>query len=151
MTETPTTGTPTGTITFQVTFDAVDPHGTARFWAAALGYDVEDNSARVDQLVAAGYVQAADTVQVDGHSAFRDLEACRDPGGTQARLLFQRVPEAKAVKNRVHLDLRVGAERVEDELARLVAAGARELHRGRQGPHTWVTVADPEGNEFCLT
>jgi hypothetical protein len=55
------------------------------------------------------------------------------------------------VKNRVHLDVRVGAERREAEVARLVDLGATELWRGAQGPFEWVTLADPEGNEFCLT
>jgi hypothetical protein len=65
--------------------------------------------------------------------------------------LFQLVPEAKTVKNRVHLDVWVGAEKVEAERVRLIGRGARFLHRGRQGPHAWVTMADPEGNEFCLS
>jgi Glyoxalase-like domain len=65
-------------------------------------------------------------------------------------VLFQLVPEAKAGKNRVHLDLRVGDEHREAEVARLVGRGARELHRGSQGPHEWATMADPEGNEFCV-
>ena len=55
------------------------------------------------------------------------------------------VPEAKTVKNRLHLDLRVGAERREEEVARLIGLGATELWRGRQGPHGWVTLADPRG------
>jgi hypothetical protein len=55
------------------------------------------------------------------------------------------------VKNRVHLDARVGAEKVDAEVERLTGRGATFLHRGRQGPYTWVTIADPEGNELCLT
>jgi hypothetical protein len=66
-------------------------------------------------------------------------------------VLFQEVPEAKTVKNRVHLDVRVGAERREAEVARLLGLGATELWRGSQGPYAWVTLADPEGNEFCVT
>ena len=61
------------------------------------------------------------------------------------------VPEAKTVKNRVHLDLRSGPEGAEAVVARLAAAGATELYRGRQGPLQWVTMADPEGNEFCVS
>jgi hypothetical protein len=68
------------------------------------------------------------------------------------RILFQLVPEAKSVKNRLHLDVRVGPDQdAAAEVARLVATGATELHQGRQGPHTWTTMADPEGNEFCVT
>ena len=61
------------------------------------------------------------------------------------------MPEAKTVKNRVHLDVRVGADRREAEVARLVGLGATELRRAAQGPFEWVTLADPEGNEFCVT
>jgi predicted enzyme related to lactoylglutathione lyase len=66
-------------------------------------------------------------------------------------VLFQRVPEPKTVKNRVHLDVRVGRDRVDEEVARLTARGATVLHHGQQGPYSWVTIADPEGNELCLT
>jgi predicted enzyme related to lactoylglutathione lyase len=51
----------------------------------------------------------------------------------------------------MHLDVNVGQQNVEAEYARLTSAGATFLHRGRQGPHSWVTLADPEGNEFCIT
>ncbi|WP_420855842.1 VOC family protein [Thermoactinospora rubra] len=65
------------------------------------------------------------------------------PSG-RPRLWFQRVPEAKTVKNRVHLDLR--SDDLEAEVRRLVELGARELARHED----WVVLADPEGNEFCL-
>jgi hypothetical protein len=64
--------------------------------------------------------------------------------------LFQEVPEPRAGKNRMHLDVRVGPERQEAEVTRLVGLGATELWRASQGPHAWVTMADPEGNEFCV-
>jgi hypothetical protein len=60
------------------------------------------------------------------------------------RLYFQKVPEPKLVKNRVHLDLR--ANDVDAEVARLVEIGAVEIHRHG----TWVTLRHPEGNEFCV-
>jgi hypothetical protein len=66
-------------------------------------------------------------------------------------VLFQVVPEPKTVKNRVHLDLHVGAERRPEVVERLVGLGATVLWEGREGPSTWVTMADPEGNEFCVT
>jgi hypothetical protein len=50
----------------------------------------------------------------------------------------------------VHLDIRIGAERQEAEVARLLGMGATELWRASQGPSSWVTMADPEGNEFCV-
>ncbi len=71
-----------------------------------------------------------------------------DPG--RPRVLFQRVPEPRSGKNRVHLDVHVGADQREAEVARLVALGATELWREAQGPMQWVTLADPEGNEFCV-
>ena len=82
---------------------------------------------------------------------FWTATAANDPGGTLPRLLFQQVPEEKTVKNRVHLDLRVGGQGREAEVERLVGLGASRLWDGRQGPQTWVTMADPEGNEFCVT
>ncbi len=65
-------------------------------------------------------------------------------------MLFQTAPESKTGKNRVHLDVRVGDEKREAEVERLTARGATFLWRGQQGPHSWVTMADPEGNEFCV-
>lgn len=69
------------------------------------------------------------------------------------RLLFIEVPEPKAVKNRLHLDLEPVEGRRDDELARLLEHGAAEVadHRGKYGEGTgWVVLADPEGNEFCI-
>ncbi|MEJ7719886.1 MAG: VOC family protein [Ilumatobacteraceae bacterium] len=68
-----------------------------------------------------------------------------------ARLLFQHVPETKTVKNRVHLDLHVGDDERDGAIARAIELGATKLWDGRQGPQTWVTLADPEGNEFCIS
>ena len=66
------------------------------------------------------------------------------------RIYFQGVPEPKTVKNRLHLDVRVGDDDPVKVRDALVARGATILHAGSQGPHTWVTMADPEGNEFCV-
>jgi predicted enzyme related to lactoylglutathione lyase len=64
---------------------------------------------------------------------------------------WQVEPSDEAVKNRMHLDVRIGADDVESAVAGLVARGAKFLRGGQQGPHTWVTLADPEGNEFCVS
>ncbi len=72
-------------------------------------------------------------------------------GLDRPRILFQLVPEAKTVKNRVHLDPRVGQDMAEQVAAALAGRGATVLHRASQGPHSWVTMADPEGNEFCIS
>jgi hypothetical protein len=70
-----------------------------------------------------------------------------EPGGGSPDLLFQSVPEPKTVKNRLHLDLR--ADDQEAEVRRLEALGARRIDIG-QGDVTWVVMADPEDNEFCV-
>ncbi|WP_067510373.1 VOC family protein [Actinoplanes sp. TFC3] len=134
----------------QVTFDCADPHAQAQFWAAVLGCVVEDHSALVDQLVASGRMPAEDRVQIGGRPAFREVAAVSDPAGTEPRLYFQRVPEGKTVKNRVHLDIHVPDEKKTDEVERLIGLGASlfEAHSDR-GPLTYV-LRDPEGNEFCL-
>jgi hypothetical protein len=120
---------------------------------------VEDNSALIGKLLAAGAVPADLTVESHGRHAWRDLAAVRHPDdpydeetgtGRGRRLLFQRVPEAKTVKNRLHLDLHPGAGRREEELARLERLGARMLRRVEEPSGGWLVMADPEGNEFCL-
>jgi glyoxalase superfamily protein len=134
----------------QVTFDAADPHALAAFWAEVLGCAVEDHSDLVDQLVAAGRMPAEHRIVVGGRSAFRDVAACRDPRGAEPRLFFQRVPEGKIAKNRVHLDIHVDPDGKAEEAARLTRLGATLIgtHDDR-GPLTYV-MRDPEGNEFCL-
>jgi hypothetical protein len=111
----------------QVTFDCAGPHALARFWAAALHYEKEDHTALVGQLVAAEAIGRDETVDVDGGAQFADVSACRDPDGKGPRLFFQRVPESKAVKNRLHLDLHIGREKYEAEVERLEGLGARRL------------------------
>jgi catechol 2,3-dioxygenase-like lactoylglutathione lyase family enzyme len=134
----------------QITFDCADPHAQADFWAEVFGTRVEDHSELADQLVAAGRLPAEDTITIAGRSAFRDVAACSDPAGIEPRLFFQRVPEGKTSKNRVHLDVHIDEERKTAEAERLVALGAQivDEHADR-GPRT-IVMQDPEGNEFCL-
>lgn len=134
----------------QVTFDCADPHAQAAFWAEVFGSAVEDHSRLVDQLVADGHMPAEDRIVVNGRSAFRDVAACQDSAGVEPRLFFQRVPEGKTAKNRMHLDIHVDEDRKAAEVDRLVGLGAQltETHSDR-GPLTYV-MRDPEGNEFCL-
>jgi hypothetical protein len=134
----------------QVAFDCADPHAQAIFWAQVFGSAVEDHSALVDQLIADGRLPADERVVIDGRSAFRDVAACSDPAGAEPRLFFQRVPEPKIAKNRVHVDLHVDADRKEAEVERLVRLGAQHIDtQADRGPVTHV-MRDPEGNEFCL-
>lgn len=143
--------------TVQVAVDAAHPHELADWWAEALGWIVEpQDEAFIRRMIAEGHATEADTMVHNGALVWRAGAAINHPDGPGAapRILFQPVPEAKTVKNRVHLDLRGASEpRVRpggEELARLIGLGARELSRGRQGPLGWVVFADPEGNEFCV-
>ncbi|MCG0066110.1 MULTISPECIES: VOC family protein [Streptomyces] len=144
---------------WKLVIDAADPHAQADFWAAALHYTPEDNSALVERLLSAGALTGEATVEYHGRPAFRDLIAVRHPDdpydpetgtGLGRRLLFQRVPEPKAGKNRLHLDLHAGPERRADEVTRLQALGARVLREVKEPGGQWVLMADPEGNEFCV-
>jgi len=135
----------------QIAVDCTDPHRLVRFWANAMGYEIEHGEEQVRDLLDGGIVTADDVVTVDGRLAWRTGAACSDPDQIGPRLYFQLVPEEKAVKNRWHLDLRIGEERRAAEIERLIALGATRLWDGQQGPHTWVTMADPEENEFCVS
>lgn len=139
---------------FQVAVDCSDPHPLADWWAETLGWEVEPSDEEfIQSMIEQGYATAADTTRHRGVLVWREGQAIRHPEGpTRApRVLFQLVPEKKSVKNRMHLDLRIGEDDVETVVAKLIGRGATRLHDGRQGPHTWVTMADPEGNEFCVS
>jgi hypothetical protein len=139
---------------FQVTQDSADPHTLAGWWAETLGWEVEpSDEAFIRRMIAEGYASDSDTKVHNGSLVWKEGAAIRHPDGLERapRVLFQLVPEEKTVKNRMHLDVRVGADDVESVVGKLIARGATFLHHGRQGPHTWVTLADPEGNEFCVS
>jgi hypothetical protein len=136
----------------QVTIDSSAPHVLADWWAEVLGWDVEpQDETFIRRMVDAGQATEADTTRHRGALVWRLGAAIVSPDPGRPRVLFQEVPESKAVKNRVHLDVRVGPEQQEAEVERLLGMGATELWRGAQGPSRWVTMADPEGNEFCVT
>ena len=139
-------------VDFQVTIDCAGPHELADWWAEALGWQVEpQDEAFIRRMVDAGHATESDTTRHRGALVWKTGAAINSPEPGRPRVLFQLVPEPKTVKNRVHLDVRVGDDRREAEVARLVALGATELYRAAQGPLRWATMADPEGNEFCLT
>lgn len=119
-----------------IVFDCAHPAATARFWAAALdGYAVAPyDAAELARLRSMGITSTED-----------DPTVLVEPVDGGPRLFFQLVPEAKIVKNRVHLDLR--AADPEAEIQRLTTLGATV--RARYEDH--VLLADPEGNEFCLS
>ncbi|MEI7547604.1 MAG: VOC family protein [Actinomycetota bacterium] len=140
---------------FQLVIDAHDPHVLAEWWAETMEWHVEpQDEAFIRSMIEQGHATEADTRVYRGVLVWRTGAAIHPPVADtpdRPRWLFQEVPEAKAVKNRVHVDLRTDPGTDLDALrAALIARGATVLHEGRQGPHTWVTMADPEGNEFCV-
>ena len=134
----------------QIAIDADDPHLLNRFWSQALGYEMEDHHDLIEKMSEAGYATDDDVIELAGRKAWKDAAASTDPTGQRPRLLFQHVPESKTVKNRMHLDLHVAEDRRAAEVERVLALGATKLYDGQLGPQTWVTMADPEGNEFCI-
>ena len=140
----------------QITIDCADPAAQATFWCAVLGYLVQPpppGFADWDEALDAWGVPAE---QRNSRSAILPPD-----GATGPRLFFQRVPEVKTVKNRVHLDVRAapdlrGDERMaafEAEAGRLVALGATRVRRVDPDGALetgFVVMLDPEGNEFCL-
>ena len=107
----------------ELVVDASDPERLARFWSAVLGW--------------------RPTGRYEGA-----VEIAPAPGGRPS-LTFVPVPETKAIKNRLHIDVNpVGCDQ-EEEVARLLGLGARRIDIG-QGDRPWVVLADPEGNEFCV-
>ena len=137
---------------FQVTIDSTEPHGLADWWAEALGWQVEkQDEAFIRRMVDSGAASEDDTMRHRDQLVWKVGAAIISPDPGRPRVLFQAVPEPKTVKNRLHLDVRVGVDRREAEVARLIGLGATELWRASQGPFDWVTLADPEGNEFCVS
>ena len=136
----------------QVTFDCTDPERVALFWCDVLGYEVPAPPPGFDSWAA---FDATLPAEHQG-SAY----ACQDPTGVGPRLFFQRVPEGKAVKNRLHLDVRVGTglvgqERLSALLAeaeRLEAIGATRVRVMEADGinESCLVMQDVEGNEFCL-
>jgi uncharacterized glyoxalase superfamily protein PhnB len=130
----------------QVTFDCTDPAALAGFWCEVLGYKIQDPPD--------GYGSWQDWLRDKGvpEERWNDASAAVDPEGQRPRLYFQRVPEGKTAKNRMHLDVNVGHEHVDATAQRLVEHGATVVRPGETSPlgEYWVVLADPEGNEFCL-
>jgi hypothetical protein len=137
----------------QVVLDAADPRTVAEFWAAAAGYVVQPPPPGYDSWPAFLQEIGVPRDQWDSRSAVVD------PEGKGPRIFIQKVPEPKTVKNRVHLDLQVGggvdpAERpgvVAREVDRLVGLGATTVRVFDEMGEHWVVMADPEGNEFCVS
>jgi predicted enzyme related to lactoylglutathione lyase len=102
--------------------DAIDPPAIAQFWCDVLGWTVSDTGGGAVEIAGAG----------DGPT-----------------IVFVPVPEPKTLKNRLHIDVNATDRTRDEEVERLVALGARRVDVG-QGDVSWVVLADPEGNEFCV-
>lgn len=149
--------------TIQITIDAHDPHALSLFWRDVLGYvhpgpPGVELAEGADPLVAWEEFLERTGVPPEQRNSASALE---DPDGAGPRIYFQRVPEAKTAKNRVHLDVRsasdlTGDERMtalEAECERLLTLGASRIARHEPEPPMsigFIVMADPEGNEFCL-
>ena len=120
---------------FQVTFDSADPGAHAAFWAEAMHYVQQPPPPGFDSWDA-----FSETLPPDRRNS---ASASEDPAAAGPRIFFQRVPEGKAAKNRVHLDVET------DDLDALVAHGATVLRAKGDGGIGWTVLADPDGNEFC--
>jgi hypothetical protein len=118
-----------------VTFDCADALVVARFWSAVLGRPLDPGAS--SDFAAIGFAGRRDTV------GWARVERDLDP-----TWMFVRVPEPKAAKNRVHLDL--VAPDVEVEVSRLVELGASRRADVDEWGYTWAVMTDPEGNEFCV-
>ena len=107
-----------------ISVDSNDPPALAGFWAAVLGW-----------------------IEIDRDETGVSLAA---PGTRMPTFDVLKVPEGKTVKNRLHLDLRADGISTAEELERLLALGSRRIDIGQSPDVSWVVLADPEGNEFCL-
>lgn len=147
--------------TWQLTIDCSDSSRLVEFWCEALGYVPEPAPDGWDSWLA--YWRAAGLPEEDLVGAENGSGAIVDAAGVRPRIWFQEVPEPKAGKNRLHLDLRHTpgreampyAERrvsVDAEVERLVALGATMAYvNAPEGADYYAqTLRDPEGNEFCV-
>lgn len=116
----------------ELAIDCADPRGLARFWCSVLGYRIQDEE---DGLVTIGPPAIP-----EGRSR---------PGPVPPMLTFAHVPEGKTGKNRLHIDVNPTDRNQAEEVSRLLDLGARTVDVG-QGDESWVVLADPEGNEFCV-
>lgn len=107
----------------ELVVDCHDPRRLGEFWSALLGYKVTDED---DNIV---FIQGAE--------------------GSGPGILFLKVPDEKVVKNRLHIDVNPVDREQHEEVERILALGATKIDIG-QGDQSWVVLADPEGNEFCV-
>jgi hypothetical protein len=117
----------------ELAIDCADPSGLARFWCSVLDYEVQEED---DEVVTIGWPLAA--------------AGKNHLGPVPPTLTFAQVPEGKTVKNRLHLDVSPADREQDEEVRRLLELGARHVDVGQTGDESWIVLADPEGNEFCV-
>src|SRR6266511_1033682 len=117
----------------ELAIDCADPNGLARFWCSVLDYEVQDEDD--------GIVTIGSPMVPDGKNHL---------GPVPPTLTFAHVPEGKTVKNRLHLDVNPTDREQDEEVRRLLDLGARHADVGQTGDESWVVLADPEVNEFCV-
>ena len=136
----------------QIVFDANDVPRLVAFWEQALGYEVQPPPPEFETWEDFAQENGIPEEQWDGWGALID------PDGKRPRIFFQRVPEGKTAKNRLHLDVNVGegldgedrTTRVKQEADRLEELGATRQREAFERGEFWIVMQDPEGNEFCL-
>ena len=139
---------------FQVTFDCAGPQALANFWAGALGYQPADPPEGF-----ATWEEWLLKLEIP-EEEWDEGAWIADPEQRRPRICFQQVPEPKAVKNRLHLDINASdgptapldrrKEQVDAEVDRMLGLGASRLAAYEETDHYHVVMQDPEGNEFCL-
>jgi hypothetical protein len=141
-------------VSFQVTFDCLNPDGLSRFWAEVLHYKLQDPPSGFSTWE--DFLKAQNVPEEEWDSA----SAIVDPDEVGSRLYFQKVSSPKTIKNRVHLDVNVGGgrkvteeerkKRIHSEAERLIRLGAAKVNFVQEGGECFMVMTDPEGNEFCL-
>ena len=145
------------TLNIQIAVDCRNPHELADWWAETLEWAVEpQDEAFIRSMIAQGFATEAETKLHKGKLVWGAGAAIRPPdelesASPERRILFQTVPEEKTIKNRIHWDVRLAGTDKDEARAALEARGATFLWTASQGPHSWHTMADPEGNEFCIS
>ena len=117
----------------ELAIDCAAPPGLARFWCSVLDYEVQDEA---DGIITIGSPMVP--------------EGKNRRGPVPPTLTFAHVPEGKTVKNRLHLDVNPTDREQDEEVRRLLDLGARPADVGQGDDVSWVVLADPEGNEFCV-
>ncbi|MHA7270634.1 VOC family protein [Arthrobacter sp. HLT1-20] len=139
----------------QIVVDCRNPHVLADWWAETMGWQVEPSDPDfIRSMVEKGFATAEQTLTHNGILVWAigaAITAGADASSGQPRILFQRSEQNKAGKNRVHWDVRLDGDDRDSLRSRLESRGATFLWEAGQGPHFWFAMADPEGNEFCIS